>query len=50
MIDKRFLVKVALFMLPKPRLKSEGPFEYDRAESLKELPIIKVGCRLNAVE
>lgn len=49
MIDKRFLVKVALLMLPQPRFKT-CPFEKDRAESLKELPIIKVGCTLNEIE
>ena len=50
MIDKRFLVKVALFMLPKPRIKTRCPFEDDRAESLKDLPIIKVRCGLNEIE
>lgn len=46
MIDKRFIFRVANYMLPKPTPKKEvGPFDDDRAESLNELKIITGGFR-----
>ncbi len=46
MIDRRFVFKVADYMLPKPTPKKEyGPFDDERAESLKELKIIVEGFR-----
>jgi len=49
MINHSFLINVKELMhqlLPKPRHKLDS----DRAETLHELPIIKIRCDLNAVE
>lgn len=46
MIDKRFYVNVFLLMLPRPRTRTQT-LGIDRAESISELPIIKIGVELN---
>ena len=49
MINHSFLINVKELMhqlLPRPQYKLDS----DRAESLDELPIIKIRCDLNAIE
>ena len=51
MINHSFLINVKELMhqlLPRPKRKSG--LDDDRAESLDELPIIKIRCDLNEVE
>ena len=42
MVDYSFIRCVALYMLPRPRLR-KGPFDDDRVESVEELGIILGG-------
>ena len=52
MINHSFLINVKELMhqlLPRPRVKPDI-LDSDRAETLHELPIIKIRCDLNAIE
>lgn len=44
-IDKRFLFKVADYMLPKPTPKHGESFDDDRVESFNELDFITGGFK-----
>lgn len=46
MIDQEFYINVAVLMLPRPRTRTQT-LGIDRAESISELPIIKIGVELN---
>jgi len=51
MINHSFLINVKELMhqlLPRPKKKNS--LDDDRAESIDQLPIIKIRCDLNAIE